>query len=284
MKNIVIRAISGGVYVALIVTSILLFPSTPLLFAALFALLCAIGIKEVLNMGGADSHNALTATLDIVCGLSIFCIMPILNLPFDSSYMPLLRPASLLIIVYFILRPVCQLFIPSLNGMKSLAQSMLALVYVAIPLSLLYLLITPDKEILLAIFVLIWINDTGAYLVGMAIGKHKMFPRLSPKKTWEGLIGGMGFVLITVVVTYYLTTDGQDISKFAWLTGFGLLVSVAATLGDLIESMLKRAAGVKDSGNVIPGHGGVLDRIDSLLFVVPVMVVYLLLTYPGWNL
>lgn len=121
-----------------------------------------------------------------------------------------------------------------------------------------------------ALFVLVWINDTGAYLVGMSIGKHRLFERLSPKKSWEGFFGGLVFATIA---GYFLSA----ICGVTHLEGtvWGLLVSVFGTYGDLFESMLKRSAGVKDSGNILPGHGGLMDRFDSIFFAGPISVLYL---------
>jgi phosphatidate cytidylyltransferase len=122
---------------------------------------------------------------------------------------------------------------------------------------------------ILWMFALIWINDTGAYCVGSTMGKHRLCERLSPKKSWEGFFGGMAFCIIASGI-YALIAHGDMLTSIA----FGLLVCVFATWGDLFESMLKRSAGVKDAGNIIPGHGGVLDRIDSLLFVAPAAAIF----------
>jgi phosphatidate cytidylyltransferase len=123
---------------------------------------------------------------------------------------------------------------------------------------------------ILWMFALIWINDTGAYCVGSTLGKHRLCERLSPKKSWEGFWGGMLFCIIASLIYAY-------ISKTPMLANLilAVIVSAFATLGDLFESMLKRSAGVKDAGNIIPGHGGVLDRIDSLLFVAPAVAIFM---------
>ncbi len=130
---------------------------------------------------------------------------------------------------------------------------------------------------MLLIFIMIWLNDTGAFLVGSAIGRHRLFERLSPKKSWEGFFGGLLFCLIAGYLAPILSAD--DFAGYPMrYVGLGVLVCVFSTWGDLFESMIKRAAGVKDSGNILPGHGGMLDRIDSILFVVPASLVYLALT------
>ena len=128
--------------------------------------------------------------------------------------------------------------------------------------------------IALFMFVCIWLNDTGAYLVGCTIGKHRLFERISPKKSWEGFFGGMVFCIAAGAFAHLLIGGSQAI----WIP-FAIIVSVFATWGDLVESLIKRTAGVKDSGNIMPGHGGVLDRIDSLLFVAPAILAYLFLVH-----
>ena len=142
---------------------------------------------------------------------------------------------------------------------------------------------------ILSLFFFIWINDTGAYLTGMTCSKlmntHKLFPRVSPKKTWEGLIGGMIFAMLLGYVLSYDTLwrhfgislhEGVRLSHLSWI-GMALTVSIFATFGDLIESFVKRAVGVKDSGRILPGHGGLWDRFDSLLMAAPAMLIYLTL-------
>jgi phosphatidate cytidylyltransferase len=123
----------------------------------------------------------------------------------------------------------------------------------------------------LSMFLIIWTNDTFAYLSGLTFGKHKLFERISPKKTWEGFIGGL---LASLLIGYFLHQFILEVSLLKWLF-LCLLIAISSVLGDFIESLFKRTAGIKDSGTIMPGHGGILDRIDSLLFVVPVMYIYI---------
>lgn len=134
-----------------------------------------------------------------------------------------------------------------------------------------------NPKILITLFILIWTNDTFAYLVGKNFGKRKLFPTISPKKTIEGFVGGLAFSIISgiILAEYYIH------AKFIyfWII-IAIIVSVFSTLGDLIESKFKRVAGIKDSGNIMPGHGGVLDRLDSIIFVIPfINLFYLILHY-----
>ena len=134
----------------------------------------------------------------------------------------------------------------------------------------------PDGQaLLLAMFIRIWLSDTGAFVTGSLIGRHKLFPRISPGKTWEGFFGGIFFVVVSAVVMKlsFASTFGSE--SIGVLCGMGVIVAVFATWGDLVESLIKRTLGVKDSGKLLPGHGGILDRIDSLLLVVPASLVYL---------
>lgn len=139
------------------------------------------------------------------------------------------------------------------------------------PFMMLYLLAFSnfyyEYEIILSFFIMLWLSDTGAYLVGKYFGRHKMIPKVSPKKTWEGLVGGVGFSLIGAYVLQYL---GWEIANIPWYL-LAILVSLLGAVGDLFESQLKRNRGVKDSGKIMPGHGGILDRFDGALLSVPVI-------------
>ena len=118
---------------------------------------------------------------------------------------------------------------------------------------------------------IIWVHDSGAYLVGVSIGRHRLFERISPKKSWEGAIGG---TLTAILAAWFIAKYIPEISLLHWII-ISVLVVVFSTFGDLTESMFKRYFGIKDSGNILPGHGGILDRFDSLLFAAPVLVAYL---------
>jgi phosphatidate cytidylyltransferase len=172
--------------------------------------------------------------------------------------------------------PIWALFITVLfnkyeNPFRLVAFYLLIAIYISLPLLSLNLLAFSDGNydplILLAFFALIWVNDTGAYLVGVNFGKHRLFERVSPKKSWEGFWGGL---VLTVIVAYFLHILTGQGSLILWLIT-GVLVSLFATIGDLVESMLKRSVNIKDSGNLLPGHGGILDRFDGALFAAPVM-------------
>ena len=169
------------------------------------------------------------------------------------------------------------------NPIVNLGATMLSQMYIVLPLSLINVLAfkmksfdcfvddVPFYAIPLAIYVFIWLNDTGAYLSGSLLGKHKLFPRISPKKSWEGSIGG---ALLTVLSAVVIARFYLFMNVWQWV-GMALVVVVFGTFGDLTESLIKRHLGIKDSGKMLPGHGGILDRLDSMLFAIPAVVVYI---------
>jgi len=170
---------------------------------------------------------------------------------------------------------IIELFRNKETPVQNIACTLLVPFYVALPFSCIHFIVfatgSYSFEILLGFFLLVWANDTGAYLVGVTMGKHKLFPRISPKKSWEGAIGG--FVL-TLLVAWALNYACPALS-LAHCIAIGAIISVMGTFGDLVESLLKRSAKIKDSGKILPGHGGILDRFDAVLFAAPMVCCYL---------
>lgn len=273
VKNIFTRALSGSIYVALIVAALLL-PS-PYMFIGLFALFIVLGTVElhhlVDNKASVIANKRTAIALDCIGGLALFTTFWGLNFNPSGS---VTQVAIATYLLYFALRMILQLYMKSDNALQSLADSALTQVYVALPLSLLNILY--DEGVLLAIFILIWLNDTGAFCVGSMLGKHRLFERISPKKSWEGFWGGMAFCIIAGVVFYFCGGTFGNLKLAEWIM-LGICVSAFSTWGDLAESLLKRTLKVKDSGHLIPGHGGILDRIDSLLLVSPTSVIFFIL-------
>ena len=188
----------------------------------------------------------------------------------------------LLTIVYLF---ISELYTKANDPINNWAYTMFGQMYIALPLSIINVLAFRQAGnetyfyylLPLSVFIFLWTNDTGAYVCGSLFGKHKLFPRISPKKSWEGSIGGGILVLIVAgVIGYFANNSGTPhvLSIPAWV-GLGLVVVFFGTWGDLVESLLKRTLGVKDSGNILPGHGGMLDRFDSSLLAIPAAVVYL---------
>jgi len=188
----------------------------------------------------------------------------------------------LVTIVYLL---VAELYGKQPDPVNNWAYTMLSQMYIALPFSLLNVLAftaTPDGNVVfntilpLSVFVCLWLNDTGAYCFGSLLGRHKLFPRISPGKSWEGSIGG-GLLVVAVAFAFgwFENDEGMGMmNEWEW-AGLGLVVVIFGTWGDLVESLFKRTLGIKDSGNILPGHGGMLDRFDSSLLAIPAAVVYL---------
>ena len=274
--NILKRAIFGGIYVALIVTSLLLWGSCKWMFVVLFAAFIILGMNEASKLLNYDGSQPLLLikVIDALGGIALFSAFFVYyNFP-TAKWLPLTVVAA-----YMLLRLSAQLYLPSRNAIADVRQSLGAFVYVALPISMLNTVADFSPRIVLAMFIFIWLNDTGAFLVGCAIGKHRLFERISPKKSWEGVFGGAAFVIAAAIAFACVpwlkeVFNPINLSVATWIA-LGVVTVIASTLGDLFESLLKRTAGVKDSGNIIPGHGGILDRIDSLLFVALATVIVL---------
>ena len=185
----------------------------------------------------------------------------------------------LITIVYLI---ISELYLKHEDPIQNWAYTMLSQMYIALPFSLLNVLafnasnqgfVAFNTLLPLSIFIFLWMNDTGAYCVGSLLGRHKLFPRISPGKSWEGSIGG-AVVVVAVAWAISQYVDQGMLTMFEWL-GLGLVVVIFGTWGDLVESLFKRTLGIKDSGNILPGHGGMLDRFDSALMAIPAAVIYL---------
>lgn len=264
IKNVVTRALSGFVYVIIILSAILLGEEW---YVALTAILAILGLTEFFKINSVVKKLSTAFPLDIAGGLLIISVPYFFN-----------KYCLVGLLVYFVLRFVLELFLKNNKPVEELGKSMMAQMYVSVPLSTsvaLYLL--GGYELVLSIFIFIWINDTGAFCVGSLFGKRRLFERISPKKSWEGFWGGFWLcVIVAYLLSLYHILDGggMEVMKYTLMAA---LISVFATLGDLVESMMKRSLSIKDSGNLIPGHGGILDRIDSFLIVSPAILCYYLL-------
>ena len=259
VKKFIIRAISGILYGVLIIASLVI--DNELLFDILFGLIAVLGIHEFNHLMSAEGRN-IEKSLDAVGGLLLF-LVPVIWVIGGSTL------GIGLYLAYLVARLVVQLYIKQGNPLTSLSASLMGQVYVALPLSILSSLYHfVGQYMVLAMFAFIWISDTGAYMVGCLIGKHRLFERISPKKSWEGFFGGLGLSIIIAALAARFIPDGYVLlSGYTQWIVFAVLVTIFSTWGDLCESLIKRTVGVKDSGKLIPGHGGILDRIDSLLLV-----------------
>lgn len=269
MKNVLTRLITGILYVAVIVGAVL---AGGWWFWGMTMLLGILGLNEFIRITNKNFVSNTTRLLDLV-GAAL-----LLTSFFPGTFDHNLWMCGTGYFLYFILRFICQLYVQDGNSLTHLAHSILGQVYVVWPLALLSLLDTIyGPHIILAMFILIWLSDTGAFCVGSLIGKHKLFERISPKKSWEGFIGGLVFCLIASAIFFYAFPGYFTSLSLPAMLGMGAVVCVFGTWGDLVESQIKRSLEVKDSGNLLPGHGGILDRIDSLLLVVPSLALYLFL-------
>ena len=266
LKKLATRTISGVVY-CLIIIGLILWGETGVMI--LGGLLAALACIEFAKISHELPPNRIPVIILDVAGCVMLCL----------SYHGFPLVVWLAIMVA---RLVEQLYVKSETPLRDLAHSMMSQIYIGLPLGIMVgLSYSYSPALILLLFILIWINDTGAFLTGSLVGRHKLFERISPKKTWEGFIGG--FILSTgaaallyfIGLRYYDCFSGMRDYEIGIWAGLGATVSIFATWGDLIESMIKRNLKIKDSGNIIPGHGGILDRIDSLLLVLPAALVYL---------
>ena len=282
MINLIQRVFSGVIYIALIVSAILLLDNSPVMYLLVFSLFIIVGIGELIGMARDEGTQSwLVNVIDMLGGVGLFVAfyMHYEGETSQSRALWLLPVAS-----YLLLRCIVQLYRPKQNALHSLERSFMALGYVALPVSLLNCVMSiTAPRLLLGVFIFIWLYDTGAYCVGMLLGKHRLFERISPKKSWEGVIGGVAVCVAGAYACFHWFDEFFQVPDLATWLGLSVVVAVFSTFGDLVESLIKRSAGVKDSGSIIPGHGGVLDRIDSLLLVVPAVLIYLLLIAPGIN-
>lgn len=233
----------------------------------LYIIIMVLAMRECYNLF-ALSGNTPNKTLGIFIGALVYALTFLYaGGQLSSHYLYLLIPALCAVFVI----PLLQQQTPTISS-TSTAYTLLGIIYAGTPFSLLHLLAFHggyyNYQIVLGIMLLLWANDTGAYLVGASIGKHKLLPKISPNKTWEGSLGG---ILLSMAVSSLLARYFDVLGGWTWI-GVGGIVAVAGTTGDLVESMFKRSAGVKDAGRLIPGHGGVLDRFDSFLLAIPAVL------------
>ncbi|WP_287934480.1 phosphatidate cytidylyltransferase [Duncaniella freteri] len=279
MKNLLKRSLTGVIYVALIVAAVL---AGGWWFVSLFALFAILAINEFANLTIAKSggENVITLISDMAGALILFVGLSCVNIGLLTPHTTAVLGGTFFImyLLYMVIRLVMQLYSQEPSPLASLAYSYMGQMYIALPLGIMsmYYTLSDGAALLLAMFIMIWLSDTGAFLVGSMIGKHKLFPRISPGKTWEGFFGGILFATASAFVMKYGFGIYFESIPLAALCGMGVTVAIFATWGDLVESLIKRTLGVKDSGNLLPGHGGILDRIDSLLLVIPASLIYLI--------
>jgi len=264
-SEFITRTIWGFAYAALVISAVYFHP---LGLLALLVVIWVGGSTELKHLLGNTESKGLTTTT-LILGVMLLWVHQSFTFDFQNHLPAFFAFVTTGIITHFILAPGSE------KTSTPLQAAFFSLIYILLPTALAINIAYSNgfwqPKLLLALFFFLWANDTFAYLVGITLGKHKLLERLSPKKSIEGFVGGL---LGTLAVGYVLSLFWVELSLFGWL-GYAAVASLFGTLGDLFESALKRSAGVKDAGNLIPGHGGVLDRLDSFLFAAPITYFYL---------
>jgi len=279
LSNLVVRAITGAVIVLAIIASIIL---GKYYFGALFFIFTILGTFEFFKMIEKSDIIAQKMFGTAVAGALYLLLWWVSFEPFSSSMSfnsetPQRAMYLVIIVLLVFIIPIRELYRTDSNQpIANIATTILGIVYVAVPFGLMNFMFRYKGEqtfhLLLSLFVILWTADTFAYLVGSKIGKNRLFERISPKKSWEGSIGGLIAALIAATIFSYFF---KEMSLALWL-GYALIIVVAGAYGDLVESMFKRSLNIKDSGNILPGHGGILDRFDAVFLAVPAAILYLM--------
>ena len=280
MKNFFTRTLTAGAFVAVLLSCTYYGQIS---FSILFFIITILGLWEFYSL--AEKCGSFPQKIiGTLYGSLLFVVVTLFTKTNETTHSRLLT-SIILSVVLFLLPFIFLIFIFELfrkkeNPFQNIAFTFLGIIYVALPFTLLNFIVrlgginmTYNYQILFGIFFLLWSNDAGAYIVGSLIGKHKLFPRISPGKSWEGSIGG---ALITYGIVFIISGWYTSISFIDWMVIANILI-IFGTLGDLVQSLLKRSVNVKDSGSLLPGHGGILDRFDSLIMSIPFIFVYLLL-------
>ena len=288
MNETLKRGISGAVYIVLLIASILYSTES---FFTLFGVFLIIAVYEFCNL------VQINKIFPIAFGVTLYITITLLshysaltafafNKTFDTNVelgVNIQQLDVVLLVIALVVSVKCILFLfyDSIQKISTSSKYLYLLGYIILP----FVFITKisfgindyNPKIIIGLFILIWTNDTFAYIVGKSIGRTKLFEKISPKKTIEGFIGGILFAILAgyLISKYYIKANPEfsDRSILIW-TSIALIVGVAGTIGDLIESKFKRIAGIKDSGSIMPGHGGILDRLDSVIFVAPIIFLF----------
>ena len=277
MNETLKRTLSGSVYILLLVVCI---SYSSLSFFVLFGIFLLIAVYEFCNLLGFNKIIPILISSIVYGSVSYLSQINIkLNKNFDFS----------ILIATLLISSKCIAFLYDKSNKKveNISKYLYLFGYLILP----FVILTKipfgirgyNPKIIIGIFILIWTNDTFAYIVGKTVGKHKLFESISPKKTIEGFFGGFVFSILAsyLISKYYI--EGSITNQYIWI-GFAIIVSVFGTIGDLVESKFKRLANVKDSGKIMPGHGGILDRLDSVIFVSPfVFLFYQILNYATFS-
>jgi phosphatidate cytidylyltransferase len=275
-RNLLVRTATSVVFVVVVLGAMILGRLT---FAVLLLAITSGCMWELYGLAekGGSAPNKIIGTLLglLVVGVSLGLVESLVN---DFSFLVVTGAAFVLSIALTVALFVLEMWKPKGGSpMSNIGSTLLGVAYIALPMSLFALfplignkLLSWEAMVPVAFILIVWAGDTFAYLVGIAFGRHKLCERLSPKKSWEGFIGGVAGAMAVGAVAGKFLVEG---SLWLWM-GLGLLVGLAAVLGDLVESNFKRSAGAKDSGKILPGHGGLLDRFDAMLVAIPLAFIF----------
>ena len=271
MKNLIIRALTGIIFVVVLVSAICIHP---IFFLILFCIITGLTLWEFGSLVKHYENANLQRAVNVLGGVYLFIATFVYanGLTDGKIFLPYL--------LFIMLTMIAELYYKAPNPINNWAFTLFAQIYCAGSFSMLNFIgaepgtpgvMSYTPLFIMAILIFVWLDDTGAYLVGSLIGKRKLFERISPKKSWEGFFGGLILVLASSQAFAWFA---PEISRLNWL-GLATTVVLFGTWGDLIESLLKRTLGVKDSGHILPGHGGMLDRFDSVMLAVPASYIYI---------
>ncbi len=277
MKGLIRRATTAVIFVVVMLAGLFLGRYS---FVALFAIITALCLWEFLCMvlSKYTKRDFYRMIIGVGFGLTPFVLSTILHMhpALTQTGDKFVIVTSILFFPFIFLAFIYELFSGSKTPFQNVAFMVLGMVYIGAPFALLDFIAFNEGEFsaltVFGLLLLTWMNDTGAYIIGSKFGKTPLLPSVSPKKTWEGTIGG---VVTTILVAYLFCLFTKELRLVDWMV-LGSIVAIFGSMGDLVESMLKRSVGVKDSGNLLPGHGGVLDRFDAFIFLLPFAAAYLL--------
>ncbi len=275
MKTIITRSLTGLIYIGIIIGALMGGNNWVL---ALILLLTLLAVDEFNRISDRHNLHPILRILDLMMsampatGIYAACTLGL------EAGIALTAAMYLGYIFYMMARFIFPLYIKGADMLTQTAHSAMGQLYITWPLATFMGVYILNPGIAMLMFIMIWLNDTGAFCIGSLFGRHRLFERVSPKKSWEGFFGGMLFAIIAGVVSW-IPPLREHFSGFSAVTLgiFGLVVAVMSTWGDLVESQIKRTLGIKDSGKLLPGHGGILDRIDSLILVAPSTLIFIIL-------
>jgi len=269
LSNLLKRSLTGVAFVSILLAGIIIHP---FVFVSVFGVILFLTQSEfykITKLSDCSPQKIVGLILGLLFFINCFLIA--------NNIIP---PSLIIIFIPFLLFVfIAELFSKDTSSLKNSSITIAGLIYVALPFSLLNFIVFKEISgashfypwILVGILFILWTYDSMAYVTGSLLGKHKIAPKVSPLKSWEGLVGGTIFAVIVGILCAVLF---QEINVFNWII-ISLLAVIFGTIGDFFQSKLKREIGIKDSGNILPGHGGLLDRFDSLLFAIPIIFVWL---------